>query len=66
MRCSAFEIVASLAGQGVILGCTESGLLIQSDDTDVPLFVTTAIHDEQVVEAALATNFYFATPHWLT
>jgi len=52
------EIVASLAGQGaqgVILGCTEIGLLIQADDTDVSLFDTTAIHAEQAVEAALAT-----------
>ncbi|WP_432765417.1 hypothetical protein [Halomonas pelophila] len=41
--------------QGVILGCTESGLLIQAGDTDVPLFDTTVIHAEQAVEAALAT-----------
>ncbi|MDY7115165.1 aspartate/glutamate racemase family protein [Halomonas sp. SSL-5] len=52
------EIVASLAGQGaqgVILGCTEIGLLIEADDTDVLLFDTTAIHAEQAVEEALAT-----------
>ncbi|WP_404297112.1 aspartate/glutamate racemase family protein [Halomonas sp.] len=63
------EIVDSLAGQGaqgVILGCTEIGLLIQAYDTDVPLFDTTAIHAEQAVEAALATKFDFATPHRLT
>ncbi|MGM0691884.1 MAG: aspartate/glutamate racemase family protein [Pseudomonadota bacterium] len=50
-------IVASLAGrgaQGVILGCTEIGLLIQDDDTPVPLFDTTAIHAEQAVEMALS------------
>jgi len=50
-------VVASLAergAQGVILGCTEVGLLIQAGDTDVPLFDTTAIHAEQAVEAALA------------
>ncbi|MCL7938702.1 aspartate/glutamate racemase family protein [Halomonas sp. ATCH28] len=63
------EVVASLAGQGaqgVILGCTEIGLLIQAGDTDVPLFDTTAIHAEQAVEAALATKLDFATPHPLT
>ncbi|WP_300274510.1 aspartate/glutamate racemase family protein [Halomonas sp.] len=63
------EIVASLAGQGaqgVILGCTEIGLLIEADDTDVPLFDTTAIHAEQAVEAALATKLDFATPYRLT
>ncbi|MCE0731542.1 aspartate/glutamate racemase family protein [Halomonas sp. G15] len=62
-------IVASLAGrgaQGVILGCTELGLLIHADDTEVPLFDTTAIHAEQAVEAALATKLDFATPYRLT
>ncbi|MDI5920103.1 aspartate/glutamate racemase family protein [Halomonas sp. LR5S13] len=52
-------IVASLAGQGaqgVILGCTEIGLLIQAGDTAVPLFDTTAIHAEQAVEVALAAQ----------
>lgn len=51
------EIIDSLAGQGaqgVVLGCTEIGLLIQDDDTDVPLFDTTEIHAEQAVAAALA------------
>ncbi|WP_299235272.1 aspartate/glutamate racemase family protein [uncultured Halomonas sp.] len=50
-------VVASLAGQGalgVILGCTEIGLLIQADDTDVPLFDTTEIHAEQAVARLLA------------
>ncbi|MYL23105.1 amino acid racemase [Halomonas alkaliantarctica] len=50
------EVVASLAArgaQGVILGCTEIGLLIQSADTDVRLFDTTAIHAEQAVQYAL-------------
>jgi len=51
------EIVSSLAGrgaQGVILGCTEIGLLIQAADTDVPLYDTTEIHAEQAVQHALA------------
>ncbi|MBF7053094.1 aspartate/glutamate racemase family protein [Halomonas sp. KAO] len=63
------EVIASLAGQGaqgVILGCTEIGLLIQGNDTEVPLFDTTEIHAEQAVEAALATNLYFATPQQLS
>ncbi len=50
------EVVSSLAGrgaQGVILGCTEIGLLIQNADTDVPLHDTTAIHAEQAVQIAL-------------
>ncbi len=36
--------------QGVILGCTEIGLLVQQADTDLPVFDTTQIHG---VKAAL-------------
>ncbi|MCK0165883.1 aspartate/glutamate racemase family protein [Marinobacter sp. S6332] len=49
-------VVASLAergAQGVILGCTEIGLLIQSSDTEVKLYDTTEIHAEQAVQYAL-------------
>ncbi|GAA3965663.1 aspartate/glutamate racemase family protein [Allohahella marinimesophila] len=55
-RTAYLEVVASLAdrgAQGVILGCTEIGLLIQSSDTDVPLYDTTEIHAEQAVQFAL-------------
>ncbi|MFT4006202.1 MAG: aspartate/glutamate racemase family protein [Lacrimispora sp.] len=41
------HIIDSLAkqgAQGVILGCTEIGLLIQQKDTDLPVFDTTQIH----------------------
>lgn len=41
--------------QGVILGCTEIGLLIGAGDTDVPLFDTTRIHAESVIDWALAS-----------
>ena len=34
--------------QGVILGCTEIGLLVKQDDTDIPLFDTTLIHAKNV------------------
>jgi len=37
------DLVAAGA-EGVILGCTEIGLLVQPDDAAVPLFDTTAIH----------------------
>lgn len=33
--------------QGVILGCTEIGLLVQQKDTDISLFDTAAIHAER-------------------
>ena len=39
---------------GVILGCTEIGLLLEQRHTDIPLYDTTAIHAEQAVELALA------------
>ena len=40
--------------QGIILGCTEIGLLIKPADSPVPLFDTTAIHAEAAVDFALA------------
>jgi aspartate racemase len=39
--------------EGIILGCTEIGLLIHQEDSDVPLFDTTRIHAEAAVEYAL-------------
>ena len=39
--------------EGVILGCTEIGLLIHQQDSQVPLFDTTRIHAEAAVEYAL-------------
>lgn len=33
--------------KGVILGCTEIGLLVQQEDTDLPVFDTTLIHAEK-------------------
>ena len=53
------EIVAQLVArgaQGVILGCTEIGLLVKQADTRVPLFDTTRIHAEAAVDWALATD----------
>jgi len=38
---------------GVILGCTEIGLLIKQNDTDIKLFDTTKIHAKKAVELAL-------------
>lgn len=39
--------------EGVILGCTEIGLLIKQTDIDVPVFDTTEIHARQAVELSL-------------
>ncbi len=40
------DLVAQGA-QGIILGCTEIGLLIGQEDTDTPIFDTTKIHARQ-------------------
>lgn len=45
--------LAAHGAQGVILGCTEIGLLIQQAHTPVPLFDTTRIHAKQAVAYAL-------------
>lgn len=42
--------------EGIVLGCTEIGLLIKETDTDALLFDTTAIHAVAAVEKALANN----------
>ncbi|GAB5378686.1 MAG: aspartate/glutamate racemase family protein [Aliiglaciecola sp.] len=39
--------------QGVILGCTEIGLLVKQQDTTIPLFDTTLIHADTAVAFAL-------------
>lgn len=48
------EMLAGQGAQGVILGCTEIGLLVSQRDTPVPLFDTTAIHAAQAVAQALS------------
>lgn len=40
--------------QGIILGCTEIGLLIKEENSPVPLFDTTPIHAAAAVSFALA------------
>ena len=39
---------------GVILGCTEVGLLLGPEDTDLPMFDTTRLHVEKALDVALA------------
>ena len=41
---------------GVIFGCTEVGLLISQDDTDLPVFNTTALHARAAVDFALSKD----------
>lgn len=50
------KIMANLVergAEGIILGCTEIGLLVNPEDSSVPLFDTTLIHAEAAVDWAL-------------
>jgi aspartate racemase len=50
--------VRDLVGRGaagVILGCTEIGLLLGPPDAEVPLFDTAQIHAEEAARYALTT-----------
>ena len=42
--------------EGIILGCTEIGLLVKVEDSEVPLFDTTRIHAIESVHLALAKS----------
>jgi len=52
------RIIAALAkagAEGIILGCTEIGLLVSQADSSLPLFDTTRIHALAAVRYALQT-----------
>lgn len=51
---SVIENLKTSGAQGVILGCTEIGLLISQADTALPVFDTTRIHAESAAQFALA------------
>ena len=42
--------------EGIILGCTEIALLVNSEHTEIPLFDTTRIHALKALEACLRTR----------
>ncbi len=46
--------LAERGAQGILLGCTEIGLLIGRHDAPVPVFDTTRLHAERAVDLALA------------
>lgn len=48
------EKLIAAGAQGIILGCTEIGLLVKDEDSRVPLFDTTIIHAVAAVEVALS------------
>jgi aspartate racemase len=47
------EQMVKRGAEGIILGCTEIGLLVHPEDSRVPLFDTTRIHAEAAVDNAL-------------
>ncbi|MEZ0481546.1 aspartate/glutamate racemase family protein [Planococcus sp. SSTMD024] len=49
----AIQNLINRGAQGIILGCTEIGLLIHEEDANVPLFDTAKIHARAAVESAL-------------
>ena len=42
--------------QGIVLGCTELGLVIRPEDTDLPLFDTAILHAEEAALASLCES----------
>lgn len=48
------QALVEQGAQGVILGCTEIGMLVKAEHTGIPLYDTTAIHAEAAVELALS------------
>lgn len=53
------QIMADLVTQGaeaIILGCTEIGLLVSSEDCTVPLFDTTALHAQKAADYSLSLS----------
>lgn len=47
------EGLKNRGAQGVILGCTEIGLLIRQEDTELPVFDTTKIHAVKAAKLSL-------------
>lgn len=56
-KATCLDEVAALRARGadgVILGCTEIGMILSQADLDIPVFDTTAIHAEAALDFALA------------
>ncbi len=52
--CRIIQALVWQGAEGIILGCTEIGLLVKGEDSSVPLFDTTRLHALAAVELALA------------
>ena len=55
-KASYLKVIANLqarGAQGILLGCTELGLIVSQEDVSLPLFDTTVIHAKKAIELAL-------------
>jgi len=55
-RAEYLRVIAALqqrGAQGILLGCTELGLIVDQKDVSLPLFDTTEIHAKKALELAL-------------
>ena len=55
-RAAFLKVTRNLRQEGaeaVILGCTEIGLLIRQEDTEIPMLDTTALHSEKAARLAM-------------
>ena len=48
------EKLKEAGAEGVILGCTELGLLIRQSDVSIPVFDTAAIHAKKAAQIAIS------------
>lgn len=52
--CQIINTLVARGAEGIILGCTEIGLLVKPEDSAVPLFDTTRLHAFAAVDFALS------------
>jgi len=55
-RAAYLRVIAALqqrGAQGILLGCTELGLIVDQKDVSLPLFDTTIIHAKKALRLAL-------------
>lgn len=50
----AIDLLVQQGAEAILLACTELGLLVQQNDSQIPLFDTTVMHTNHVVSLALA------------
>jgi len=54
--CAIIQKLVAGGAEGIILGCTEIGLLVNQQDAQVPLFDTTKIHAQAIAQFALCES----------